>query len=284
MQAYETVISPEALRRHLQDDDWRVVDTRFRLTDPRAGRDLFDQGHIPRAVYLHLDDDLSAPVTEATGRHPLPEPAVLARTLGEAGIGNGSQVVVYDDAGGGIASRLWWMMRWLGHRRVAVLDGGFPAWTARGYPVTGEVAEPLRRDFVARADEDAHVSLGALRDGVRDGDLLLVDAREAARYRGEAEPIDAVAGRIPGAVNLPWQDNLSGDGTLHEEPRLKALWAGRLGSHPPEAVVCMCGSGVTACLDLLAMEVAGYRGGRLYAGSWSEWIRDPDRPVASGPG
>lgn len=283
MKDYGTLISAHALRSHLGDDGWRIVDTRFRLTDPAAGRGLFDEEHIPGAVYLHLDDDLSAPVTPVTGRHPLPEPYVFARTLCEAGIDNRSQVVVYDDAGGGIASRLWWMMRWLGHRRVAVLDGGFPAWKAGAYPVTREETRPSRGEFVAQADDEAEVSLHALRDGMRDGGYLLVDAREATRFRGDAEPIDAVAGRIPGAVNLPWQANFSGDGTFLEERRLRELWADRLGGHPPDRVVCMCGSGVTACIDLLAMEVAGYGGGRLYAGSWSEWIRDPGRPVASGP-
>jgi thiosulfate/3-mercaptopyruvate sulfurtransferase len=280
---YQGLISARALRRHLDAEDWRIVDTRFRLSDPDAGRALYDQHHIPGAVYLHLDDDLSAPVTAQSGRHPLPEPAIFASTLGVAGIDRQTQVVVYDDAGGGIASRLWWMMRWLGHHRVAVLDGGFPAWEAAGYPVTAEVPSPDCRKFVARPDDGAHVSVAALRRAMARGDVLLVDAREAPRFTGETEPIDAVAGRIPAAVNLPWQSNLSEGGCLLSQDQLRTLWRSRLGSRAPDQVVCMCGSGVTACLALLAMEVAGLGGARLYAGSWSEWIRDPGRPVASGP-
>jgi thiosulfate/3-mercaptopyruvate sulfurtransferase len=280
---YQGLVSARELRRHLEAEEWRIVDTRFRLADPGAGRALYDQQHIPGAVYLHLDDDLSAPVTAQSGRHPLPEPAIFASRLGAAGIDRRTQVVVYDDAGGGIASRLWWMMRWLGHRRVAVLDGGFPAWEAAGYPVTAEASSPDRRKFLARPDDGAHISVAALRRAMAQGDVLLVDAREAPRFAGETEPIDAVAGHIPAAVNLPWQCNLSEDGRLLSKDQLRALWRSRLGSRAPDQVVCMCGSGVTACLALLAMEVAGLGGARLYAGSWSEWIRDPGRPIASGP-
>lgn len=280
---YQGLVSVRELRHHIDAEDWRIVDTRFRLAEPDAGRSTFLEAHIPGAVYLHLDEDLSGTVTEQSGRHPLPDPATFARRLGAAGIDRRTQVVVYDDAGGGIASRLWWMMRWLGHRRVAVLDGGFPAWTAAGYPVTAEATSHGRREFVACADDGAQVSVSVLRRAMARGDILLVDAREAPRFTGEMEPIDVVAGRIPGAVNLPWQTNLSEDGRFLGEDHLRATWRSLLGGRPPDQVVCMCGSGVTACLALLAMEVAGMGGARLYPGSWSEWIRDPGRPVAAGP-
>lgn len=280
---YQGLVSVREVRHRLEAEDWRIVDTRFRLADPDAGRALYGDEHIPGAVYLHLNDDLSAPVTPQSGRHPLPDPAIFASRLGAAGIDRRTQVVVYDDAGGGIAARLWWMMRWLGHRRVAVLDGGFPAWKAAGYPVTAEANSPDCREFVGSPDDGAHISVAALRRAMARGDVLLVDAREAPRFTGEKEPIDTVAGRIPAAVNLPWQSNLSEDGRLLGKDQLRALWRSRLGSRASSQVVCMCGSGVTACLALLAMEFAGLGGARLYAGSWSEWIRDPARPVASGP-
>jgi thiosulfate/3-mercaptopyruvate sulfurtransferase len=280
---YRTLVSVDALARHLDDPDWRVVDTRFSLADPEAGRQLYRQAHIPGAAYLHLDEDLSAPVTATSGRHPLPDPAAIEATLRDAGICDRTQVVAYDAAGGGIASRLWWMLRWLGHPRAAVLDGGFTAWQEAGHRVTAKPARPPYGDFTARPDDAAQILLDVLRTGLARDELLLVDAREGPRFLGEAEPIDAVAGRIPGAVNLPWQANLSDDGLFLAGTSLRHLWEERLGRYGPGQAVCMCGSGVTACADLLAMEVAGLSGGRLYAGSWSEWIRDPTRPVATGP-
>jgi thiosulfate/3-mercaptopyruvate sulfurtransferase len=282
MMDHRTLVSVDTLARHLGDPDWRVVDTRFRLTDPEAGRELYREAHIPGAGYLHLDEDLSAPVTATSGRHPLPDPETLQETLRNAGIRSQTQVVAYDDAGGGIAARLWWMLRWLGHRRAAVLDGGFTAWRQAGHRVATRSPRPPGGDFTARPDDGARVSTDALRGGLARGDLLLVDAREGPRFLGESEPIDAVAGRVPGAVNLPWQDNLSDRGFFLGDASLRQLWEERLGGYEPRQVVCMCGSGVTACANLLAMEVAGLSGGRLYAGSWSEWIRDPARPVATG--
>jgi len=283
MQQGSAVVSTDWLRRRISDADLRIVDARFSLADPEAGRRAYCAAHLPGAVYLHLDEDLSSPVTESSGRHPLPDPDRFARTLGLAGIGNSSLVVAYDNAGGAIAARLWWMLRWLGHRRVALLDGGFDAWVAAGLPVTDDVTPAMETSFRPRPDPGMLVTATDIRENIGVGRLLLVDAREPERFRGDKEPIDRVAGRVPEAVNFPFKDNLDEKGRLLPRETLRKRWSRVLAGARPERVACMCGSGVTACLDLLSMEIAGFPGGRLYAGSWSEWIRDQDRPIVTGP-
>lgn len=279
--AHTTLITAATLQAHLDDPDWVVVDCRFNLADPAAGRRAYQDGHIPGARYAHLDEDLSAPVTATTGRHPLPDPARLAATLGAWGIGPGTQVLAYDDLGGMLAAaRLWWLLRWLGHTAVAVLDGGLPAWTRAGLPLSTDVPVIAARTFIARPDDRLWLTVEQVQ-GLPAHELLL-DARGAARYRGEMEPIDPVAGHIPGALNLPTESNLAADGCFLPAAALRARFAALLGERPAARVVHSCGSGVTACHNLLAMEVAGLSGSRLYAGSWSEWIRDPQRPVATG--
>lgn len=279
--AHTTLITAATLQAHLDDPDWVVVDCRFNLADPAAGRRAYQAGHIPGARYAHLDEDLSAPVTATTGRHPLPDPARLAATLGAWGIGPGTQVLAYDDLGGMLAAaRLWWLLRWLGHTAVAVLDGGLPAWTRAGLPLSTNVPVIAARTFIARPDDRLWLTVEQVQ-GLPAHELLL-DARGAARYRGEMEPIDPVAGHIPGALNLPTESNLAADGCFLPAAALRARFAALLGERPAARVVHSCGSGVTACHNLLAMEVAGLSGSRLYAGSWSEWIRDPQRPVATG--
>lgn len=279
---FTTLIDARDLAKGLQAPDLRIVDTRFRLTDPGAGEQAYRQGHIPGAGYLHLEHDLSGPVTETSGRHPLPDPRILAARLGRAGIGNDDQVVVYDDASGAIAARLWWLLRWLGHTRVAVLDGGLRAWCEAGFSLEEGVTRPRPASYIPGSGSARAVTVEALLGRIGKAPKLLVDARERPRFLGQTEPIDPVAGRIPGSVNFPYTDNLDEAGRLLGPEALRQRWRRLLGDTPVTGVACLCGSGVTACLDLLGLEVAGMPGAALYAGSWSEWIRDPDRPVATG--
>ena len=278
---HDTLIDAATLHAHLDDPHWVVVDCRFSLMDTEAGRRAYQDSHLPGARYAHLDEDLSSPITPTTGRHPLPDPARLAHKLGEWGIGPETQVVAYDDLGGMLAAaRLWWLLRWLGHEAVTVLDGGFPVWRGAGLPLTA--ASPTAQPTVFHGRPDNQLWLTTEHVQMLPAEAVLLDARAAARFRGEMEPIDPVAGHIPGAVNLPTEGNLTADGRFLPRAELRARFAATLGERSPTTVVHSCGSGVTACHNLLAMEVAGLRGSRLYAGSWSEWIRDPGRPMATG--
>ncbi len=276
---YKTLINPTELAAALGDPGWRLVDVRFSLADLEKGRRDYEAGHIPGAIYAHLEEDFSGPIIPGrTGRHPLPDIEAFAETLGSWGIGNNSQVVVYDDSGGSIAARLWWMLRWLGHSKSAVLDGGWPAWLSLGLPTSRSRPEiqPVvftptpQPDMVADSDEVAKMK------------SLLVDSRALARYRGDHEPIDPVAGHIPWAANLDHNRAVGPDGRFHGPETLRGLYEefAKGGSKP----IFYCGSGVTACRNILAMEHAGLEGARLYPGSWSEWITDPQRPVARGGG
>lgn len=280
--SYSTLISAAELAQHLGSPTWVVVDCRFSLADLSAGEEAYRAGHIPGAHYAHLDRDLSGPVTPTSGRHPLPDTAKLAQRLGEWGITEHTQVVAYDDAGGAFAARLWWLLRFLGHDRVAVLDGGYSAWTRGGHPASTDVAEPRPGVFVPSADPSQWITSAALEGLVADGSIKLIDARDPERFQGEVEPIDSVAGHVPGAVNLPFKQNLTAEGTFQSPEALRARFAVHAEGRNPETIVHMCGSGVTACHNVLAMEHAGIGGSRLYAGSWSEWIRDGSRPVTTG--
>jgi thiosulfate/3-mercaptopyruvate sulfurtransferase len=269
-----------------------VLDCRFDLTQPDAGRRAYLAGHIPTARYVDLNRDLSAPITAASGRHPLPAPERMAARFEELGVHGESQVVVYDEVNGSFAARAWWLLRWLGHSRAAVLDGGMKAWRAAGGAVEsgGTIGpdagvaprESARPGHVPRVDPQAVVGTAELADLLKEDRRLLVDGRAPERFAGTVEPIDAVAGHIPGAVNHPFSANLRDDGRFLPRDELDRLWRERLNGISPADTVAMCGSGVTACHNLLAMEIAGLPGARLYAGSWSEWIRDPERPVARG--
>jgi thiosulfate/3-mercaptopyruvate sulfurtransferase len=273
------LISTEELAGRLSDPDLFVADCRFELGAPDAGRAAWSVGHIPGAVHVDLERDLSAPVTPASGRHPLPPPDAFAATLGRLGIGNATRVVCYDGGPGAFAARLWWMLRWLGHDAAAVLDGGFAAWTAEGRPVDARQAPRAPVRFEARLRPQMVLDAAGVASALARGETL-VDVRGAERFAGLVEPLDAVAGHVPGAVNLPYLENLDAAGRFRAPADLAALWRERTGAQVGRAPICMCGSGVTACQGLLALEAAGIRGGRLYAGSWSEWIRDPSRPVA----
>jgi thiosulfate/3-mercaptopyruvate sulfurtransferase len=280
---FRTLIDVDSLQERLGKPRLAVVDCRFDLMSPEAGRQAYLGAHIPGARYADLNRDLSAPIGPNTGRHPLPSPEAFAARLGAMGIGNETQVVAYDEANGSIAARLWWMLRWLGHDAVAVLDGGFKAWTAHGGALlqSGETSSPAER-FTPRIDADAVVTTAELEHALRDSRAVLVDARAQERYAGTVEPIDPVAGHIPGAVNHPFTANLGADGRFLSAADLKRRWQERLPGRDLKYLVAMCGSGVTACHNLLSLEVAGLTGGKLYAGSWSEWIRDPRRPIARG--
>jgi thiosulfate/3-mercaptopyruvate sulfurtransferase len=276
------LIEATDLAVELRGSDCIVVDCRFTLTDPAAGRAAYGRGHIPGARYAHLDDDLARPPSAGEGRHPLPERERFAATLGRWGIGRDDAVVAYDEGSGAIAARLWWLLGWIGHSRRAVLDGGFAAWQEAGLPV--EQTEPevrARRYDAGAAKRESIVTTNDLAAAQAAGDLL-VDARAAPRYRGEQEPIDPKAGHVPGARNRPFSANVTPEGRFRAPAELRAELTQLLAGRSPDRLVAMCGSGVTACHLLLAMEVAGLSGGRLYAGSWSEWIRDPSRATRTG--
>lgn len=277
---YTTLVDTQMLERHLESD-WRIFDCRFVLADPPAGERAYRTSHIPGARYLHLDRVLTGPVTPQSGRHPLPDPEGLAAKLAAAGVGTTTQVIAYDDVSGAFAARLWWLLRWLGHSQVAVLDGGWQTWLIEGRPTSIELPAAGRPGNL-RAEPDRSLWLDAdqvaERQQVHAGRLF--DARAPRRFRGEEEPIDPVAGHVPSAVNLPYVENVSENKRFKSVDALRARFLTALSGVPATEAACMCGSGVTACHNLLAMEVAGLKGAKLYAGSWSEWIRDPSRPVA----
>ena len=275
------LVDTETLAQHLADRDWVVFDCRHDLMSPERGRTEYAESHIPGARFLHLDEDLSAPRTGHNGRHPLPDPERLMNKLGDAGVGSRKQVVAYDAQGGMAAARLWWLLRWLGHLPVAVLDGGWTQWLAEGRPQTAEIPRPQPARFVGKTKNN-WVGADFIRAQLGGEAMVLLDGRAPDRYRGQNETIDPVGGRIPGALNRFYRDNLDASGRFKVPEVLKEEFCSTLGPTNPEDVVNYCGSGVSACHNLLAMEVAGLRGARLYPGSWSEWSADPSRPVASG--
>lgn len=276
--SYTTLVDVATLQAHVDDPKWLVVDVRHQLSDTGYGERAYADSHLPGAVFLHCDRDLSGPMSGSNGRHPLPDHEKLAKRFGEMGIGSTTQVVVYDDAQGMIAGRLWWLLRWLGHDAVALLDGGLQAWQAAGGPMTDVRPTLEPRVFVARP-QGLMVDAGYVLERIETPHMHLVDARGPDRFRGENETIDPVGGHIPGAVNRFFKDNLLPDGRFKPAAQLRAEWLAILAGSPPDQVVHQCGSGVSACLNILAMEIAGLPGSRLYAGSWSEWCADPRRPV-----
>ena len=284
---FTTLIAPAELAAHLADPDWVILDCRFDLARPGWGGEAFAAGHIPQAQHADLDRDLTGAHGPDRGRHPLPEPAAFAATLGRFGVDARVQLVAYDQGTSAYAARLWWLARWLGHRAVAVLDGGLPGWERAGLPVTQALAARTPRQFRAGAGAAPPVASAALARALADGELgrgelLLVDARSAERFAGEHETLDRVAGHIPGAQNAPFTANHDPSGRFLPPEALRQRWLAQLRGRPASALVAMCGSGVTACDNLLALEIAGLSGARLYAGSWSEWITDPARPVTRG--
>lgn len=278
------LIDARTLLSRIQEPDLRLFDCRFSLADPGQGRRAYLEGHLPGAFYAHLDEHLSSPIGPRTGRHPLPDPSRLAAWLGGRGMTPRTQVVVYDDMGGAFAVRLWWLLRWIGHDRVVLLDGGLQAWIAAGGVLAREEPWYALGELIARLDDARWISTDALVVELANHLAIVVDARAPERFRGEQEPIDPVAGHIPGAINLPLTGNLDADGRFLGPAALRERFMQAIGDASPGRIVHSCGSGVNACHNLLAMEVAGLKGSRLYAGSWSEWIRSPERPVAIGAG
>ncbi|HEY8158234.1 MAG TPA: sulfurtransferase [Methylobacter sp.] len=277
---YTTLISTDTLNQQLNNPNWVIVDCRFSLADTEAGAKAYRHGHIPNARYAHLDKDLSSAITDFTGRHPLPNFALLAKKLGDWGITNTSQVAAYDDAGGAFAGRLWWLLKSMGHDKVAVLNGGIKQWQKQGLPVTTTLPTIKPSTFRAYLDESAWLNAVQVENNLAQKAICLIDARTPERYRGEQEPIDPVAGHIPGALNRAFQLNLDSNGLFLSTEKLREQFKRLIGTTAPEQVVHYCGSGVTACHNLLAMEYAGLTGSKLYAGSWSEWIRNKNRTVA----
>jgi thiosulfate/3-mercaptopyruvate sulfurtransferase len=277
--SWTTLVSTEVLARHLDDPAWVVFDCRHELADPGRGRREYAQAHVPGARFLSLDDDLSSPRTGSNGRHPLPDFATLREKLERAGVSAGSQVVAYDAQGGMVAARLWWLARALGHESAAVLDGGWGKWLAEGRPRSSDTPAPKPARWSASGRPDC-VDARFVQSHLGDRAVLLLDARAPDRYRGQNETLDPVGGRIPGARNRFYRDNLDASGCFKPAQALRADFAGMTGEG--RSVVHYCGSGVSACHNVLAMAVAGLPPGRLYPGSWSEWCADRSRPVATG--
>lgn len=257
-----------------------VIDCQASLADPAAGHRAWMSAHVPGAAHADLETDLSAPRTEHSGRHPLPDPEVFAQSARLWGVSRERTVVAYDDSNGAFATRCWWLFRWLGHPDVRILDGGFAAWRRAGHPTEAGGVAAGRGNFRPAPASMPTVSADFLQAGLASGELSLLDARAASRFQGREEPIDPVAGHVPGAVNAPFAENVDEQGYWRAPEALAARYRERLPDRDPRSVVHMCGSGVTACHNLFAMELAGLRGSALYPGSWSEWIRDPQRPVA----
>ena len=280
LMSHTTLISVVHLAKHLDDPAFVIFDCRHELTNPESGVKAYAQSHVPNALFAHLDRDLAAPLTGRNGRHPLPDPSVFAGWLARMGVSNDKQVIGYDNAGGVYGSRLWWMLRWIGHQSVAVLDGGWQAWLAAGQPVTAEVRIPKPAKFTGKPEKSA-VDAKYVLEHLQSPDMVLIDARANDRYHGQNETIDPIGGHIPGAHNRFFKDNLTPQGFFKSPEQLRDEFKPFVGNGSPQQVVSQCGSGVTACHNLLAMEIAGLKGGRLYPGSWSEWIADPSRPRAT---
>lgn len=278
---YVNIIDSEALLENIDNPDWVIVDCRYDLMDSQAGREAWLIAHIPGAVYADVGKDLSGnakdPAATDCGRHPLPSPQAMREMFSRLGIDAGKQVIVYDNIGGAFCARLWWMLKFMQHEAVAVLDGGWSAWQAINGPVRSGAETNEQTRFSGEPMHDRLVLLDQIAEVA-----LLVDSRDPDRYLGKLEPIDPAAGHIPGAVNHFWQNNLDSDGRFLSGEKLAENFQGLLGSHSSQDAVFYCGSGVTACHNLLAMSCAGFEGARLYGGSWSEWCSDPQRPVATG--
>lgn len=277
-----TLVSAELLAQHLDDPNWIIFDCRFTLTDPEAGLRAYRQSHIPGARYAHLDNDLSSPVTPGSGRHPLADPQLFADKLGQWGVDAAKQIVVYDDSFGSMAVRMWWLLRWLGHDAVALLDGGLPGWMRQKLPVDANIPQTTPTQFISHLQNNLWVDAAEVEQARQSENRLVLDARPEDRFSGEREPLDKIAGHIPGSINWTFEENIDFDGTYLPAEELHDAYLNLLHGIAPEQTIHTCGSGVTACHNILAMEIAGLPGSKLYPGSWSEWIADPAHPIATG--
>lgn len=279
---HDKIVSTSELAAHLADPDWIILDCQHDLINHAFGRESYAKEHIPGAHFVSMEDDMAGVKTGRNGRHPLPTPDALVATFSRLGITAGRQVVAYDSSQNNYAGRVWWTLRWLGFKSVAVLDGGLGKWKAESRPLTAEVPAPRPASFSGTPDDSMRVSADAILASIGKPGMKVVDARAADRYSGAAETIDPVGGHIPGALLRFWKENINPDGTYKNPEVLRAEFQRLLGSTPPSEVVHQCGSGVSACNNMVAMEMAGLPGARLYVGSWSEWCSDPSRPVATG--
>ncbi len=279
---YNTIISAEELHAIINDDNVRVFDCRFSLKDPQGGKNNYLAGHLPRAQFADMDTQLSSAMTATSGRHPLPDPEVFINQLNAWGVSNDTQVVAYDDISGAFAARLWWMMRWVGHNNVAVLNGGMQKWTEQGFSLNQENVQFPSTDFTGQANEDWLMDIDTVQANLENNAITLIDARAADRFTGKDQKTDPVPGHVPGANNLPFGGNLTKDGMMQSPEVIKERFASVIQDRSLDDVVNMCGSGVTACHNMLAQAVAGMPPTKVFIGSWSQWIKDSSRPVQTG--
>lgn len=278
---YSTIISVSDLQEQYNSGDWVIIDCRFSLENSSYGYYAYQNGHIPGAIFADLEKDLTGEIIPGvTGRHPLPQIPVLTTRLSEWGIDESVQVVVYDDKSGAFAARLWWLLHWLGHESVAVLDGGWQEWLKSGLPVQHNVKQNTSKRFSVHHKAGLTMETEQILQIINDREWLLVDARTSERYLGENEPIDPVAGHIPSAISIPYGLNLTEDGVYKKQSELRKMYVSMVDEHPSGKIIMYCGSGITAAMNVLAMKHAGLGMSRLYPGSWSEWITDQNRPVA----
>lgn len=281
--AVPLLVSTKWLADHLSDPNLRIVDVRWYLFEKdKTGRGEYERGHIPGAVHMDIDTDLSSPPGQGPGRHPLPKPEVFARAASRAGIGPNNYVVAYDDKGAASSARLWWLLRYFGHDQVSLLDGGFTSWIAQGLPLETSIVAPPSENFIPHPHPEMVVDANAVNAFRDDVHALIIDVRAAERYEGKIEPIDPRAGHIPGAKSAPYAGNLQPDQRYLGSEELRARYA-KLGADRAEKIVCYCGSGVNACQTLFALQLAGFDKPLLYEGSWSDWSSTPERPMATGP-
>lgn len=278
---YTTIVSPTTLKENIDNPDWVILDCRIVLISPEAGKNAYIDNHIANAHYVHLEDDFSSPITPESGRHPLPDMQNLKKRLGELGIDSSKQVVVYDDTFGAYATRIWWQIRAMGHQNVAVLDGGLIGWLMHELKLTKEIPAPKASTFDGEFDASGVVTTEQIQANLNAPSFTVLDARSPERFRGEEEPLDTVAGHVPNAINRAFQANLDEKGYFLSVEELKEAYQPLIDDAENNQIVNMCGSGVTACHNLLAMEIAGFTDSKLYIGSWSEWIRDSERPVVT---
>ena len=280
--SYQTIISVEDLNKNLVNDDWFIFDCRFLLKDPDGGLNKFNQGHIPSAQFADMDTVLSSPMSKISGRHPLPDTSQFIEKLRNWGVNNNSQIICYDDISGAFAARMWWLLNWVGHKDVAVLDGGLEKWTAQGLPLETDVTQRLPGTFTGEPNNEMWVDANFVKQQLEQGNIQLLDARSSERFTAIDQKTDPVPGHIPGAVNYPFAGNLNQQGVFLSANELSKRFATVFAEYQQDQIINMCGSGVTACHNLLAMNIAGFPTPRLYVGSWSEWIKDPNRGVATG--